>query len=179
MRVCGWRGDRGEGHSPSKASTPARRLPPWGRGQVCLKFKGSSRKADPSGPLGSFQPVARLPTQASPSALPWALGGHTPIHTPAAPVRKLKIQVASSGVFSRGSHLWSAWCSQDAGTLPGTEAAARPRRQKLLLESTWKISRARPPGQGHGLPPAGPAHKEAVVFLRRPAAWHRQLAAAN
>lgn len=45
---------------------------------------------------------------------------------------------------------------------PGTQAAARPQRQKLLLESKWQISPAWPPGLERRLPPARPAHKEAV-----------------
>lgn len=85
MRVCGWRGDCGEGHSPSKASTPAGRLPPWGRGQVCLKFKGSYRKADPSGPLGSLQPeLLAFPPRPLPQPCPrrWVA---MLIHAPGAP----------------------------------------------------------------------------------------------
>lgn len=68
---------------------------------------------------------------------------------------------------------------QDAGTPgPGTEAAVRPQRQKLLLESKWKISPARPSGLEHGLPPAHPAHKEAFSIsmeARLPGIAGRQL----
>lgn len=147
--------------TPMKAAVPPKAaLPPeapstveQGRG-LCLRFKGSHRKADPGspGPPGPPGPESRR----LPAALPEP-GCRTPASPPAALLRPRggsthKKTRDSHRVRRRllpGRHLWSARCSQDAGTPgPGTEAArptARPQRQKLLLESKWKIS-GRPRG---------------------------------
>lgn len=48
------------------------------------------------------------------------------------------------GAFNRGRHLWSAWCSQDAGTPgPWTETASPPARKGAEAASgvkVWEIS---------------------------------------
>lgn len=152
-------GDGDEGSSKASAPAEGPSITEQSRG-LCLKFKGSRRKGDPGSPGSPGPEPHRLPTLPRSGSRPCPrLGCRAPTslqrllsaRAAAAPARKLEIPTGCGGVFYRGRHLWSAWCSQDAGTPgPGTEAARlpRPQRRKLLLESKWKIS-----GRFRGLEP--------------------------
>lgn len=113
-------GARDEGHGPSKSQHSCRGLQSRCLG---LKCKGSHRKAAP-GPgqsgTASRPPEAELrgPAPRRP-ALPSPIPPAAPLRVRQLPsVRKLEVPTACGGAFNRGRHLWSAWCSQDAGT-PG------------------------------------------------------------
>lgn len=62
---------------------------------------------------------------------------------------------------------------------PGTQAAARPQRQKLLLESKWQISPAWAPGWSAGSTCPPGTQRSRFHFSGGQAAWPHRLAAAN
>lgn len=98
-------------------------------------------------------------------------------HHAAAPVRKLKAQLKASGIFCQGKHLWSAWCSQDTGTLGLGQRPCPPAKAEVASESKWKFYQHS--CEAGAQAPSAHSTKEAVPFLWRPCCWHLELASAN
>lgn len=174
--------DRGW-HRPhlSNSCIPAPKIPSG----TWLLHSGKADPRDPWMPPGQLR--ACLPTYhgqgLSSSQPPCAMLLHQrrlqwqPHHAAAAPVRKLKAQLKSSGIFCQGKHLWSAWCSQDTGTLGLGQRPCPPAKAEVASESKWKFYQHS--CEAGAQAPSAHGAKEAVPFLWRPGCWHLELASAN
>lgn len=86
-------------------------------------------------------------------------------------------RLKSIGIFCQGKHLWSAWCSQDTGTLGLGQRPCPPAKAEVASESKWKFYQHS--CEAGAQAPSAHSAKEAVPFLWRPGCWHLELASAN
>lgn len=103
----------------------------------------STTRARGTASVGSsllLRPVSGLPPHPScdllaPAAMCWAPAA--PLHYSGSTCQKTIFSRVQQSLLQR-KHLWSAWCSQDAGTRAWARGRAHQQRQRPLLSLRWK-----------------------------------------